>query len=180
MNPALLRRRALRAAFALGAAALAAPAPLRAAGAAAALRRPDQPPLLTVSGRITVRNEADSAVFDRAMLEELGLSGFTTHTPWFDGPVRFDGVPMARLMQALGAAGETVTALALNDYSTDIPMADFGRFDVLLAMRRDGRPMRASDKGPLFIIYPFDTRPELRSRQYYSRSAWSVAQLVVR
>ncbi|MBY0334812.1 MAG: oxidoreductase [Acetobacteraceae bacterium] len=164
----------------LAAAAALPPRPGRAQGAAAPLRRPREPPLLTVTGRIEARNQGDSAVFDRAMLEELGVSGFTTATPWFDGPVRFEGVPMARLMQALGAVGETATAIALNDYSTDIPITDFARFGVLLALRRDGRPMRVSDKGPLFIVYPFDSAAELRARQYYSRSAWSVAQIVVR
>jgi hypothetical protein len=147
---------------------------------APALRQPMDPPLLTVSGRIRAQNQGDAAVFDRAMLEELGLAGFTTTSPWFDGPVRFEGVPMARLMEAVGARGERVTAIALNDYSTDIPISDFARFGVLLAMRRDGKPLRASDKGPLFIIYPFDSSAELRARQYYSRSAWSVAQLIVR
>src|SRR5512137_1030054 len=137
----MLARRALIASFA------ALPA-FASAQEAAPLRRPQEPPLLTVSGRIGRRNQGDAAVFDRAMLEDLGVTGFTTGTPWYDSPVRFDGVSMARLMQEVGAGGETVTAIALNDYSTDIPVADFARFGVLLAMRRDGRPMRASDKGP--------------------------------
>jgi hypothetical protein len=164
-----------------GLAALATPAlALAAAPGTASLRRPQEAPLLHVSGRIARRNQEDAAVFDRPMLEELGITGFTTATPWFDGPVRFDGVPMARLMQEVGAGGEVVTAIALNDYSTDIPVSDFARFGVLLAMRRDGRPMRPADKGPLFIVYPFDSSAELRARQYYSRSAWSVARLIVK
>src|SRR5919199_952101 len=68
-----------------------------------ALRRPTEPPILTVSGRIRNTNQGDAAAFDRAMLEELGAAGFTTTTPWYDGPVRFDGVPMAALMRAVGA-----------------------------------------------------------------------------
>lgn len=144
------------------------------------LPRPSQSPILKVSGKIRVTNEGDMAVFDRAMLENLGAATFTTNTPWYDDPVRFDGVPMATLMEAVGASGQTLTAVALNDYSTDIPIADFARFGVLLATRRNGVPMRVSDRGPLFIVYPYDSEPELRSRLYYSRSAWSVAQLIVR
>ena len=30
------------------------------------------------------------------------------------------------------------------------------------------------DKGPLFVIYPFDTRPELRNAVYFSRCAWQL------
>jgi hypothetical protein len=144
------------------------------------LPMPTQRPLLTVSGRIRHVNQGELAVFDRPTLEALGSASFSTNSPWFDGPVRFDGVPMARLMEAVGATGGTVTAVAVNDYSTDIPISDFARFGVLLAMLRDGQPMRVNDKGPLFIVYPFDSNPELRNRLYYSRSAWSVAQLIVR
>jgi hypothetical protein len=144
------------------------------------LPRPSQSPILRITGKIQMTNEGEAAVFDRAMLEGLGSATITTNTPWYDGPVRFDGVPMARLMEAVGASGQTLTAVALNDYSTDIPIADFARFGVLLATRRNGAPMRVSERGPLFIVYPYDSDPELRARLYYSRSAWSVAQLIVR
>jgi hypothetical protein len=144
------------------------------------LPRPSQAPILTISGRIGRMNQGNTAVFDRPMLDGLGTASFTTVTPWFDGPVRFDGVLMTKLLQTVGATGSTVTALALNDYSTDIPIADFARFGVILATLRNGQPMRVSDKGPLFIVYPYDSNPELKNRLYYSRSAWSVAQLIVR
>ncbi len=137
------------------------------------------PVILTVSGAIRNTNRGDSAVFDREGLESLGLAGFTTSTPWFDGPQRFDGVPMTRLMEAVGAAGTTVTAIALNDYTTEIPTADFARYNVLLALRRNGAYMPVRDKGPLFIVYPYDSAPELRGQPYYGRSAWQLARLIV-
>jgi len=151
-----------------------------ASGQASVLPQPTESPILRVVGKIRVKNEGDAAVFDRPMLDSLGSTTITTVTPWFDGPVRFDGVPMAKLMETVGASGEMLTAIALNDYSTDIPISDFARFGVLLATKRNGAPMRVSEKGPLFIVYPYDSNPELRSRLYYSRSAWSVAQLIIR
>jgi hypothetical protein len=138
-----------------------------------------QVPLLTISGNVGITNEENAAVFDRPMLEALAVASITTTTPWYDGPVRFDGVPMVKVLEAVGAKGTTLTAIALNDYSTDIPIDDFARFDVLLATRRGGTLLQVSDRGPLFIIYPYDSNPVLRSRIYYSRSAWSVAQLII-
>ena len=135
--------------------------------------------ILTVTGAITNTNEGDAAVFDRSTLEALGLDGFETATPWYDRPVRFEGIRMQRLMQAVGAFGARVTAVALNDYAIDIPMSDFDRYGVLLAMKRDGVDMPVRDKGPLFIVYPYDSKPELKSHQFYSRSAWQVARIVV-
>ena len=42
------------------------------------------------------------------------------------------------------------------------------------------RAMPVRDKGPLFIIYPFDSSAELRSEPYYSRSAWQLRTIEVR
>jgi hypothetical protein len=87
---------------------------------------------------------------------------------------------MERLMQAVGASGDQVLAYALNDYSTELPISDFARYNVLLALKRDGEYMPVRDKGPLFIVYPFDSSPELRHQRFYSRSAWQLARIVVR
>ena len=149
------------------------------ARAAAALPLPAGKQILTISGSITKMNLGETAAFDRAMLEDLGLVGFETTTPWYTGPVRFDGIRMTRLMDAVGATGSSVRAVALNDYTTEIPVSDFEKYGVLLAIKRDGQYMPIRDKGPLFIVYPFDSMAELKSQQYYSRSAWQVAKLVV-
>jgi hypothetical protein len=170
-------RRSLIAACAAG---LAGSVPRRRA-AASALPEPSTAVILTVSGAIAASNAPGGrARFDRPMLEALGTASFTTSTPWYDRPTTFEGVPMAALMDAVGARGETVVALALNDYRTDIPVGDFARYGVLLAMKRDGAYMPVRDKGPLFIVYPYDSSPELRNRRFYSRSAWQVASLEVR
>ena len=147
---------------------------------AAGLITPTGKGILTVTGKIANTNKGDAAVFDRFMLEALGMDGFETTTPWYNRPVRFDGVRMQRLMQAVGASGTSVTAVALNNYTTDIPSTDFERYGVLLAMKRDGVDMPVSDKGPLFIVYPYDSEPELKSQLFYSRSAWQVAELIVK
>lgn len=147
--------------------------------AAGGLATPQDAPILTISGRISVRNDGNVARFDRPMLEALGTRGFVTSTPWYKGTTRFDGVPMRTLLRAVGASGERIVALALNDYSTEIPAADFEQYDVLLALKRDGEYMPVRDKGPLFIVYPFDNAPELKAQKFYNRSAWQLAQLVV-
>lgn len=152
----------------------------RRAMAAPALPAPTERPLLTIRGKIRVLNTLDSVQLDRAGLEGLGTASFVTMTPWYPGPVEFEGVPMARLMAAVGAFGDTVVATALNDYVTEIPVRDFSIYNVLLALKRDGGYMPLRDKGPLFIVYPYDSDPALRHQRFYSRSAWQVADFVVR
>lgn len=144
------------------------------------LGRPTGKVILTISGRITETNKDGVAVFDVTMLEAIGLESFTTMTPWYTNPVTFEGVRMARLLDLVGATGTTVTALALNDYSSEIPIEDFRKYPVILALKRDGAYMPVKDKGPLFIVYPYDSDSQLHHQRFYSRSAWQVARLVVR
>jgi len=86
---------------------------------------------------------------------------------------------MEKLMAAVGARGKTVRAVALNDYAITIPVEDFARHGVILALKRDGQYMPIRDKGPLFVIYPYDSKPELKTQIYYARSAWQVKRLEV-
>ena len=85
---------------------------------------------------------------------------------------------MTRLMEATGATGDIVVATALNDYETKIPLSDFNEFKVLLALKRNGKYMPVHDKGPLFMVYPFDSNPILKNRRFYGGSAWQLARLV--
>ena len=137
-------------------------------------------PILTVTGKITATNDGRKAVFNREMLEALGGTSFSTSTPWYDGSHKFEGVPLARLLDVVGATGDRLVVTALNDYVTEIPVEDIRKFAVILALKRDGQYMPISDKGPLFIIYPFDSNSELKAQVYYKRSAWQVSQIEVK
>ena len=147
---------------------------------AATLAKPQGKVVLTISGLIGNTNNGDKAEFDMPMIEALGTTSFTTKTPWYKDPVTFSGVPMSKLMDAVGAKGTSVTVTALNDYATDIPIEDFKTHPVILATKRDGNYMPVRDKGPLFIVYNYDSNPELQHQRFYSRSAWQAARMVVK
>ena len=89
------------------------------------LPAPTGKPVLTISGKIGNMNVGDKAVFDLAMLEKLGMKTIETTTPWYTGKVRFDGIPLNKLMDLVGAKGTSARVLALNDYTTIIPIDDF-------------------------------------------------------
>jgi len=144
------------------------------------LAAPTEKPILTISGKISVTNEKDTAQFDRPMLEKLGMDIIETTTPWNEGKVKFEGVRLDKLMQQVGASGRRVTVVALNDYATEIPMEDFAKYKVILAIKRNGEYMPVRDKGPLFIIYPFDSNPDLQTQTFYDRAAWQVARIDVK
>jgi hypothetical protein len=132
--------------------------------------------VLTIDGQI---NGGVARDFSIGQLESLGMTTIETSTPWHDGKVGFEGVPLRRLMEYVGASGKTAAVLALNNYRTEIPLSDFTRYPAVLAVKQNGAYMPVSDKGPLFIIYPFDASQELKSELFYSRSAWQVRRITI-
>ncbi|MCS6810530.1 MAG: molybdopterin-dependent oxidoreductase [Tepidimonas sp.] len=146
---------------------------------ASPLPKPKGRVVLTVEGAIERRNQGAQASFDLAMLEALPQHRFVTRTPWDDGPVAFSGPRLRDLLAAVGARGQQLRATALNDYRVVIPIDDAQRFDVIVATRKNDAPMAVREKGPLFIVYPFDSDPVLRDKRYYERSIWQLKALVV-
>ncbi len=159
--------------FALAALPLA--APLR----ASALEAPDGPVVLTVTGRVREPNRGTAALFDMAMLAQLPQAGFSTRTPWYAQARKFSGPLLRDVLAAAGSQGRLLRVLALNDYRVDIPFDDAQRYDLLLARLLDDKPMPVRDKGPLFIIYPFDQHTALRNALYFSRCAWQLKAIEV-
>lgn len=146
-------------------------------GAALALDAPKERPILAVSGKIGVKNAGDVARFDMKMIEALPQHTFTTSTPWFDKPVKFTGPLLADVLAAVKASGTSVSAVAINDYKITIPVADATKYKVIVARLIDDKPIPVREKGPLFVVYPFDSSAELRTSTYYERSIWQLKAL---
>lgn len=147
--------------------------------AAEPLKAPAGKVILTIGGQVAAPNRGKEAVFDMAMLEALPQTSFTTLTPWENQPIRFTGPLLRDVLAAAQAKGSNLKATALNDYRINIPMADTTQFDMVLALRMNGEPMSVRTRGPLFIVYPFDSKPELKSATYYERSIWQLKSLTV-
>ncbi|SEL00910.1 molybdopterin-dependent oxidoreductase [Halomonas daqiaonensis] len=146
----------------------------------APLPAPAGPVLLILSGDLAHTNVEDEARFDRAMLEALPSRIIETHTPWHRDKGRFEGPLMRALLETVGADdSEQVRIRALNHYEAEVPVADFRRHDVILAMTRDGEPLTIREYGPLFVLYPFDDHPELLTEAIRFRSVWHVERIIV-
>jgi hypothetical protein len=150
---------------------------------AAPLQAPLQAPtgriILRLSGNIERRNDGDDASFDLTMLEALPQTTVRTISPWTDGESEFVGPLVRVVLERVGARGHSVQARAINDYQVDIPLSDFDEYDVILALARDGRRLRVRDRGPLWIVYPWSERPELRDELHHGRSIWHLKALTV-
>jgi hypothetical protein len=135
--------------------------------------------VLSITGRVSRTNVTGRADFDLDMLAALPQRQLVTHTPWHQGEQTFTGPLLRDVLAEAGASGTTLVAVALNNYRCEIPLDDAQQFDVILARLHNGEPMRVRDKGPLFVVYPFDADTRLRSERYYARSAWQLRSLIV-
>ncbi len=143
------------------------------------LPAPEGDVLLTVSGAIETTNGDGVARFDRAMLEAAPRESFETGTIWTEGVETFEGVSLRTILDMVGAEGSSVRAYAANDYAIEIPFETIEAGVPIVADRRDGAAMSLRDKGPLWIIYPFDSNDRYQSEVVYSRSIWQLNRLEI-
>ena len=141
------------------------------------LSAPEGDVVLTVSGHIHETNAEDAAMFDIAMLEALPSVEVTTETIWTEGPQTFVGVELGEFVELLNTTSESFRATAINDYAITIPREDAIEGGAIIAYKHNGEYMSRRDKGPLWVIYPYDDNIDYRSETIYSRSIWQLDRI---
>ena len=144
-----------------------------------ALDAPQGPVVLKVSGLIEAHNQGKVAVLDMKALQALPQKSLTTRTPWDQKPVTFSGPLLRDVLQLVKAKGQHIRAVALNDYRVKLPVSDARDHDVVVAVLMNGQAIPVRNKGPLFIVYPFDAKKELQHKTYYERSIWQLKAIEV-
>ncbi len=144
-----------------------------------AMDMPSGSVILTVSGTIDKTNVDGTAQYDMDMLRTFPAMSISTTTIWTDGVHMFTGVPIASLLDSLGTSGSTLRASAINDYTIEIPVDTLTKDYPILAYEMNGETMHRRDKGPLWVIYPFDSDEKYRTSQVFSRSIWQLDRIEV-
>lgn len=131
---------------------------------------------LTVIGR-----DGTQTLFTDADLDRLDPKTIDTTTYWTDGVQHFEGVLLRDVLAVAGIdptlADARLEAVAHNDFTVVIPLADAVEWDVILARRMNGKALTLRDKGPLWIVYPRDQHEALRVGDYNHRWVWQLRQL---
>jgi hypothetical protein len=151
------------------------------AGSAGAntLASPTGEPLLTVRGAITNVGEGNIAQFDLDLLTALPSETFETSTIWTDGVQEFRGVSLDVLLEHVGATGDNLQLRALNDYRITIPASDAREGGPIVAYEQNGNPMSIRNKGPLWLVYPYDSTTDYQTEEIYARSIWQLIEIEV-
>ncbi|MFD2262915.1 molybdopterin-dependent oxidoreductase [Lacibacterium aquatile] len=149
------------------------------AKADASMQQPVGKVVLTVGGAISNTTDGKQALFDLEQLKALGKEEIRTSTPWTNGEVTFEGIPLTKLLSAVGPKGGSISVTALNDYSANMTVAQLVGAGAILAYAVDGKPLSVRDKGPFWIIFPFDTDAKYRNDDYWSKSVWQVKSMTL-
>jgi hypothetical protein len=100
-----------------------------------------------------------------------------TATPWTDGNHAFRGAPLAAVLERAGIQRGWVNARGLNHYSINLPLNKVLASHAFLAVHMNGELMRIKDKGPFWIIFPWNDHSELLTRDVRSWSVWQLQSL---
>ncbi|MTI10726.1 molybdopterin-dependent oxidoreductase [Curvivirga aplysinae] len=150
-------------------------------GYASDLPTPEGEVILTIDGNVGVRNLGNTAIFDLEMLQALEVKTYETHTPWSDHMYRFKGPTLESILKTVRfEEGQTLTLYALDGYQTDLNWKDATEFKPILAYSRNNVPMSRRDRGPLWLIFPYDAHEELKDARYDNFWVWQVYRIEVK
>ncbi|WP_295894413.1 hypothetical protein [uncultured Vibrio sp.] len=146
---------------------------------AASLPVPTGEVMLWVSGKIEHSNTSTGVELDEKMVSQLKASEITTKNHVVQDDALYKGPTLKSVLEYVGASGNEVKVIAWDDYIVTIPLETIEQYGVLLATHENGVRMTLDDKGPFFIVFPFNDYSELRNDFYYNLSVWQVKEIVV-
>ncbi|WP_378942376.1 molybdopterin-dependent oxidoreductase [Paracoccus sp. R86501] len=127
---------------------------------------------------MTVTTSEGSREYDLAALQALPQTEFTTSTIWTEGEQEFGGVLLSDLLEDAGITEGSIMATAINDYAVQIPLDEVDDIAPIVAYHLNGETMSVRDKGPLWIVYPYDLSVDYQTEINYSRSIWQLDRIV--
>lgn len=131
----------------------------------------EAPVLLTIDPG----NGADPVALTDADLMEMEQVSFATSTLWTPKVQEFSGPSLHSVLERAGATGPFwVKLVAANDYSVVLGPDLIDDSFPIIANRIDGDRFTMRNKGPLWLIYPFDLEPEYKREIHYSASVWQL------
>lgn len=113
--------------------------------------------------------------FSRADLQAMEQAEIRTGHDFTDGVATFRGPRAVDLIAMIGHAGAAHVRLsAANDYWLDVEIAELSRYDAILALEKNGKPLTRRTRGPVLLMYPIDRHVELQDPGYNNRLIWQL------
>lgn len=114
--------------------------------------------------------------FNWSELDQLATTHVPTKEPHTGKPPNifdFRGIRVSQLLDLAKIDPQVteVTFVADDGYRVAVQVADIKKYDIILAVERDKKPIPRSEGGPLYLVYPFTQFPKLND--IYPSAYWS-------
>lgn len=120
----------------------------------------------------------ETTTFDLAALQSLESVAVNTTTIWTEGVQEFVGVPLAKLTAEMTGAFD-LRMTAINDYVVTMSSEFLNDRYPIVAYERNGALMSVRDKGPFWLIFPFDEDEAFTTEAMLSRSIWQLIRIEI-
>ncbi|MGV3001218.1 hypothetical protein [Vibrio sp.] len=111
-------------------------------------------------------------------LEILPQTIFTTSTPWTKGVHTYQGPKLSLITDKFSSSINGIRIYALNGYSYDINTQDLQRYPFILVLRQDEKVLSLRNKGPFWLLVPFDLNPKLLSHdKLQNQLVWQINKI---
>lgn len=133
----------------------------------------DEPVLLVIEDQ----RKGVQKAFTDADLSALPQITFRTTTVWTEGQHTFSGPSLKSVLQAAGISLSDLKLHALDEYNVTFPSNFITDKAPIIANRMNGTPFPVRQKGPLWLVFPFDTVTAYQSEYIHSLSVWQLYKI---
>ncbi|MGD0709048.1 MAG: hypothetical protein ABSA51_11435 [Anaerolineaceae bacterium] len=112
--------------------------------------------LVTVSGKIQNKNSGDTYVLDQAAFDANSVEK-PYSDPWMKDVKTYKGILLSEFITLVNPTSDatTISLIATDGKSLDIPIADAQKYDIMLSRWSDGTTaLDTSTGGPVKVAFP--------------------------
>jgi hypothetical protein len=130
---------------------------------------------------LTVTNvtEGRNVSFSYDDLLELPQIEFRTTTIWKSEVDSYSGPSLATVLDAAKMPYADLRIYAINDYAADFPAKKIEADAPILTIQVNGEPFSVRQKGPIWLLFPFDDNDDYRTEDNFALSVWQLRQIDV-
>lgn len=115
-----------------------------------------------------------SVTLSEQQLRSLPQQTFKTSHTWTNAPEELSGPLLADVLQLACPKPKKIYIRALNEYSVSVAFDKVKKYEPILVMSANGKPLSIRDKGPLWVMINFDRFKEIPERSLDEMLVWQL------
>ena len=127
---------------------------------------------------ITNNDHARITVTEEDLLD-LPQVTIETSTPWDEEVITFSGPTLKALLTRYNITEGELNLYASNRYQIQVPWDYIEDTTPIIANRMNGNPFSRRQRGPLWLIFPFDSDDRYRSYEVSAMSIWQLISIEI-